>query len=72
MEMRKVQGAAFALALFLAIAFLTPSMASGAQTTPLEGKPAPGFALPSLVDEKMIKLSDYRGKVVLLDFWHTY
>ena len=72
MEMRKVQGIAVSLALFLAIAFLAPSMASGAQTTPLEGKPAPGFALSSLVDGTMIKLSDYQGKVVLLDFWHTY
>jgi len=34
-------------------------------------KPAPGFALP---DSKgaSIKLSDYKGKVVLLDFWATW
>ncbi len=37
----------------------------------LEGKPAPDFALSSL-DGTIIRLSDYRGKVVLLDFWHTY
>lgn len=72
MKRRTVQSLAVSLALVLAIAFLTPPMASSAETTPLEGKPAPGFALPSLVDGQLIKLSDLRGKVVLLDFWHTY
>jgi peroxiredoxin len=34
-------------------------------------KPAPGFNLP---DSKgaSVKLSDYKGKVVLLDFWATW
>lgn len=36
-----------------------------------EGKPAPEFTLVSL-DGETIRLSDYRGKVLLLDFWHTY
>ncbi|MBI3989959.1 MAG: redoxin domain-containing protein [candidate division NC10 bacterium] len=70
--MRTVHGIAVGLALVLAIALLAPPMAGSAETTPLEGKPAPGFALPSLADGKLINLSDYRGKVVLLDFWHTY
>ena len=35
------------------------------------GKPAPGFRL-STFDGKAVSLSDYRGKVVLLDFWATY
>jgi peroxiredoxin len=43
-------------------------------TTPagkLMGQPAPDFALQSL-DGKTIKLSDFRGKAVLLNFWATW
>ena len=36
-----------------------------------EGKPAPAFALKTL-DGKAVTLADYRGKVVLLDFWGTF
>jgi cytochrome c biogenesis protein CcmG, thiol:disulfide interchange protein DsbE len=34
-------------------------------------KPAPEFALPGL-DGKEVRLSDYRGKVVLVNFWGTW
>jgi peroxiredoxin len=37
----------------------------------LQGQPAPDFTLASL-DGKTLKLSDYRGKAVLLNFWATW
>jgi cytochrome c biogenesis protein CcmG, thiol:disulfide interchange protein DsbE len=33
--------------------------------------PAPGFSLPTLTGENL-ELANYRGKVVLLDFWATW
>ena len=33
--------------------------------------PAPDFSLPRLTGERL-NLSDYRGKIVLLDFWATW
>lgn len=32
--------------------------------------PAPDFTMPSLADGSPISLKDYRGRVVLLNFWH--
>jgi peroxiredoxin len=42
-----------------------------AVTSPLRGKPAPGFALRDLAGHT-VSLSDYRGKVVLINFWATW
>src|SRR5687768_15917246 len=36
-----------------------------------QGKPAPEFRLKTF-DGRAVSLADYRGKVVLLDFWATY
>jgi peroxiredoxin len=37
----------------------------------LQGQPAPDFQLASL-DGKNLKLSDYKGKAILLNFWATW
>lgn len=36
-----------------------------------KGRPAPNFSLPGL-DGQMVILTDYRGKVVLLNIWATW
>jgi len=36
------------------------------------GQPAPAFDLPSLRDEGRMTLTQFRGKVVLLDFWASW
>ena len=33
-------------------------------------KPAPAFTLPDYPDRKDVSLSDYRGRVVLINFWY--
>jgi peroxiredoxin len=38
---------------------------------PGQGVPAPDFTLPGL-DGQMVRLADYRGKVVLLNIWATW
>jgi len=47
----------------------TDKIATGAGN--MKGKPAPPFTLQSL-DGKMVSLSDFRGKAVLLNFWATW
>ena len=37
----------------------------------VQGVPAPDFTLPTL-DGRTVKLSDFRGKAVLLNFWATW
>jgi len=35
-------------------------------------KPAPNFTLPSVVGNGKISLSNYKGRVIYLDFWATW
>jgi peroxiredoxin len=45
---------------------------SGEQLKPIPSRPpAPEFALPD-IDGEIHRLSDYRGRVVLLNFWATW
>src|SRR5258705_7442 len=48
-----------------------PPTVRAALQSPKERKPAPNFALQD-ASGRTAKLRDYRGKVVLLDFWATW
>jgi peroxiredoxin len=39
---------------------------------PVVGEPAPDFALERVDTGELVRLSDYRGKTVLLNFWATW
>jgi len=57
-------------AAFMNMRPMTRSIGSMTTTWP-RGKPAPFFSLKDLTGN-MISLSDFRGKVVILDFWATW
>jgi len=40
--------------------------------TVARGEPAPDFAVESLDGSEVLRLSDYRGKVVVLNFWASW
>src|SRR5512146_2487911 len=55
----------------LAVVFGIVWMESGKYEPLTVGKPASDFALPDLADTT-VRLSDYRGRVVFLNFWATW
>jgi peroxiredoxin len=55
----------------LIVAGLYFAVHRGGRRITLQGQPAPDFSLPQLTGQPL-PLSDYRGKVVLLDFWATW
>lgn len=57
--------------MILAGKFRPPSSPDRFDQANFKGKPAPDFELETLEGQK-IKLSDYRGKAVVLNFWATW
>lgn len=56
------------ISVLFASVLMTISVASNAEAY----KVAPGFTLPDIYDGKSISLKDYKGKVVLVDFWASW
>ena len=64
----RLLGAAVVVAIGLAVILLGDDV-------PLpvgRGGPAPDFSLPRLDGDRMVRLSDHRGQVVLVNFWATW
>lgn len=61
----------FAAAIIALLQTKDSSVNPPATSGPRKGDPAPNFTLRGL-DEKMVSLADYRGKVVLLNIWATW
>jgi len=62
------------LAPFLSLLFLLSAgliQAAPQALSPVPNIPAPAFALPDL-DDNIHKLSDYRGKALIVNFWATW
>src|SRR5690554_1900928 len=62
-----VWGLVAALFTVVVFNFLQPDPAHA-----MVGKPGPDFGLMNVHEGDILKLSDYQGKVVLLDFWATW
>ena len=51
---------------FVILAFLAVTSTAGASTK------VPDFSFPSVIDNKTIDIRDFRGKIVLVNFWATW
>ena len=73
MRQRAFWGVATAATILILFALWEYGPASHKQSakTGTSGSPAPDFSLTDL-DEKTVRLADYRGQVVLLNFWATW
>ncbi len=49
----------------------TPTLLTEASSAPKKGSPAPDISV-STTDGKVVKLSDFRGKPVMLNFWASW
>jgi peroxiredoxin len=50
-----------------------PALESGMQSgMPREGQPIPDFELPTLEEDRTVRLSDLRGSPVVINFWATW
>lgn len=57
----------------LVLAVVPPELPPGADPLPSEmDRPAPGFAFRTVADETPHALSDFAGKVILVNFWATW
>ena len=68
------------ISVFTVALLLTAWEITGAEQDPIsafravkfnEGTPAPGFSMENLSGDQ-VNLADFRGKVVLLNFWATW
>jgi len=68
------------ISVFIVALFLSAWELTGAEKDPLaafgavkfnEGTRAPGFSMENLTGDQ-VNLADFRGKVVLLNFWATW
>lgn len=71
-ELLMAGGGALVGLLVIAFVWVLAGRSAGPALPPAAqaNRPAPDFALTS-IDGKTVRLSDYRGKVVLLNFWYT-
>jgi cytochrome c biogenesis protein CcmG, thiol:disulfide interchange protein DsbE len=71
-ELLMAGGGALAGLLVIAFVWVLAGRSAGAALPPVAqaNRPAPDFALTG-IDGQTVRLSDYRGKVVLLNFWYT-
>ncbi len=71
-ELLMAGGGALAGLLVIALVWVLAGRSAGAALPPAAqaNRPAPDFALAG-IDGQTVRLSDYRGKVVLLNFWYT-